>query len=65
MLLAELVIKMWERLPAAINVTATVIQNLSRLEAAPTEKATINKSKLLRQQYWFNPSPNKGGGDNP
>jgi hypothetical protein len=49
MLLAWLVIKLWERLPAAINATATVKDNLSRLEAAPTKKATINKNKFLRQ----------------
>jgi len=41
MLLACFVVKLWERLPTAIN--ANVRENLSWLEAAPTEKTTSKK----------------------
>jgi len=44
MLLAWLIIKLWERLPAAID--ARVGENLSRLEAAPTEKAICKKNEI-------------------
>jgi len=57
MLLAKVVIKLWERLPAANN--ATVRENLSRLEAAPTEKATSKKSSYINSTG-LTPPPLKG-----
>jgi hypothetical protein len=57
MLSACFVVKLWERLPAAIN--ANVRENLSRLEAAPTEKATIKISSYVNSTG-LTPPPLKG-----